>query len=454
MEHVYNDIKPLIAIIGRPNVGKSTLFNHILGSNAAIIDDRPGVTRDLNYRDMTYNDKPFTIIDTGGFYIDENQTDVITKGIHEQIRSILEQVDGVLFLGDGVVGPHPSDYDIIDLIRKSGIRFWTAVSKIDADGHDFRIADFYQLGVDEVHGVSGTTGYGTYDLLDTLTKSFWTEKDIAEKAEKPEEDVIRVAIIGRPNVGKSTLANALLGEERHLVSSVPGTTMDPIDSKVTHDEQNYLFIDTAGIRRKKMVLEVMEKAAVVRAFRAIDRSEVVVIMMDAQEPATDQDLRILGMAHDKHRAIVIAINKWDTIEKETGTWETFVKDLRDRMKFAPYAPMISMSAKENLRTTKVLSLIKEVHKNYHKHTADDDLQEWLNRSVRRNKPPLTKKRKPIIFFNVRMESVAPPTVVIKVNRPHSVHFSYHRYLMNQFYKQFNYSGIAINVIYKREYFRP
>jgi len=453
MVHVYNDIKPLIAIIGRPNVGKSTLFNHILGSNAAIIDDRPGVTRDLNYRDMTYDDKPFTIIDTGGFYIDENQTDVITKGIHAQIRAILEQVDGVLFLGDGVVGPHPSDYDIIDLIRKSGIRFWTAVSKIDADGHDVRVADFYQLGVDEIYGVSGTTGYGTYGLLDALTKDFWTEKDIAEKVEKVDEDVIRVAIIGRPNVGKSTLANALLGEERHLVSSVPGTTMDPIDSKITHEDQHYLFIDTAGIRRKKMVLEIMEKAAVVRAFRAIDRSEVVVVMMDANEPATDQDLRILGMAHDKHRAIVIAINKWDTIEKETGTWEKFVQDLRDRMKFAPYAPVISMSAKEKLRTTKLLSLVKQVHHNYHKMTMDDDLQEWLNRAVRRNKPPLTKKRKPIIFFNVKMESVAPPTVVIKVNRPHSVHFSYHRYLMNQFYNQFDYSGIAINVIYRREYMR-
>ncbi len=452
MAQAYNDIKPLIAIIGRPNVGKSTLFNHILGSNAAIIDDMPGVTRDLNYRDMVYDDKPFTLIDTGGFYIDEGTPDQITAGIHSQIRAILEQVDGVLFVGDGRNGPHPSDFDIVDLIRKSGIRFWTAVSKIDGDGQEYQAAEFYQLGVDEVFAVSGTTGYGIYELLDALTANFWTEKEIAERAETLSPD-IRVAIIGRPNVGKSTLVNTLLGEERHLVSPIPGTTMDPIDSKIEHNGRVYLLIDTAGIRRKRTVSELMEKAAVVRAFRAIDRSEVVVVMMSADEPATDQDVRILGLAHNKHRGIIIAINKWDTVEKETGTWETFVKDLRDRIKFAPFAPIISLSALTGQRTTKLLEIIHKVHENMYKPLPDEAVQEWLDRAVRENKPPLTKKHKPIFFYSAKMDGVAPPTVVIKVNRPNSIHFSYHRYLLNRFYKQFDYTGIPVKFVYKREY-RP
>ncbi len=449
MKHkVFNNIKPLIAIIGRPNVGKSTLFNKILNRNFAIIDDMPGVTRDLNYQDMVFDDKPFTIIDTGGFHIDENEVDVINRGIRQQINEVLEQVDGVIFLCDGEVGVTENDKEIYDLIRKKEIRSWLAVSKIDSEEREYLASEFYETGAEQVYPVSGKTGNGLYDLLDELTEDFWTEQEIAEKL-PPKKDELKIAILGRPNVGKSTLTNAIIGEEKMLVSPIPGTTMDPIDSFFKYKDRDFKVIDTAGIRRKKKVDALMEKAAIVRAFRAIDRSDVIVFMMDANELSTDQDLRLLGLAHDKGKASIIVINKWDTVEKETGTYEKFVLDLRDRIKFAPYAPVISISAMKGLRVSKLLDKILEIHETYNKSVDQQSLQDWLEKCVRRNPPPLTRKNKLIHFRAIKMVDVAPPTVIIKTSAPSEVHFSYHRYLLNRFYETFGYDGVPVRLIYAK-----
>ncbi|HNW83616.1 MAG TPA: ribosome biogenesis GTPase Der [bacterium] len=445
-----NNVKPLIAIIGRPNVGKSTLFNKIMNKNFAIVDDMPGVTRDLNYQDMEYYDKPFTIIDTGGFHIDEDGTDEITKGIRSQINEVLDQIDGVIFLCDGEAGINSSDKEIYHLIRVKGIRCWLAVSKIDSEGRELWASEFYETGADEVFPVSGKTGYGVNDLLDEVTKDFWTEKEIHEKLPPPEE-MIKIAIIGRPNVGKSTLVNSILGEDKMLVSSIPGTTMDPIDSFFKYKDRSFKVIDTAGVRRKKKIEILMEKAAIVRAFRAIDRSDIVIFMMDANEISTDQDLRILGLAHEKGKGIIIVINKWDLVEKETGTYEKVVRDLRDRIKFAPYAPVISIAAISGMRVSKLLDKVLDVYDNYFKSVDTGSLLEWLDACVRRNPAPLNKKNRPVSFSSIEMVSVAPPTVVMKVNSPEAVHFSYDRYLMNRFYETFPYEGVPIKFVYRRGY---
>lgn len=443
-----NNINPLIAIIGRPNVGKSTLFNKILRKNFAIIDDMPGVTRDLNYQDLTYLDKPFTLIDTGGFHIDEDEVDEITKGIREQINEVLETVDGVILLCDAEAGVNSTDKQIYHLIRKKGLRSWLAASKVDSENKELWATEFYETGADMVYPVSGKTGYGVNDLLDDVTKDFWTEKDINEKL-PPKEQEIKIAIIGRPNVGKSTLVNTILGEHKMLVSSIPGTTMDPIDSFCTYKERKLKIIDTAGVRRKKKIEILMEKAAIVRAFRAIDRSDVVVFMMDADELATDQDLRLIGLSHEKGKAIIIVINKWDLVEKETGTYEKTVKDLRDRIKFAPYAPIISIAAINGMRVHKLLDKVLEIYDNYFKSVEKAKLAEWLETCLRRTPPPLTKKNRPIVFNSIEMVEVAPPTVLMKVSAPESVHFSYDRYLLNRFYESFPYEGVPVKLIYRR-----
>lgn len=445
---IENNINPVIAIIGRPNVGKSTLFNKILKKNFAIIDDMPGVTRDLNYQELTYDDKPFTIIDTGGFHIDEDGMDAITRGIRDQINEVLETVDGVILLCDGEAGLIESDREIYDLIRKKGIRSWLAASKIDSEHREMWIGEFYETGAEMVYPVSGLTGYGVNDLLDDVTKDFWTEKEIAEKL-PPREEEIKIAIIGRPNVGKSTLVNAILGQEKMLVSPIPGTTMDPIDSFCKYKERKLKIIDTAGVRRKKKIEMLMEKAAIVRAFRAIDRSDIVIFMMDANELATDQDLRILGLAHEKGKASIIVVNKWDTVEKETGTYEQIVKDLRDRIKFAPYAPVISIAAISGMRVHKLLDKVLEIYDNYFKSVEKDRLAEWLDICMRRNPPPMTRKNRLIHFHSIEMVEVAPPTVLMKVSSPESVHFSYDRYLLNRFYETFPYEGVPVKLIYRR-----
>jgi GTPase len=448
----HNNIKPVIAIIGRPNVGKSTLFNRILKKNFAIIDDLPGVTRDLNYQELVYVDKPFTIIDTGGFHIDEDETNAITKGIRDQINEVLTLVDGVIFLCDGESGLSENDKEIMDLIRRKDIRHWLAVTKIDSVERESWAMEFYETGADLIFPLSGKTGYGVNDFLDEITKDFWTEKEINEVYGAKEKE-IKLAIIGRPNVGKSTLTNAIIGEEKMLVSPIPGTTMDPIDSFFKYKDKAFKIIDTAGIRRKKKIDALMEKAAIVRAFRAIDRSDIVIFMMDANELATDQDLRILGLAHDKGKGIVVVINKWDIVEKETGTYEKIVKDLRDRIKFAPYAPVISISAMKGMRVNKLLDKILEIYESYYKSVEKEVLLEWLSACTRRNPPPLTKKNRPMFFSSIEMVETAPPTIVMKVNSPESMHFSYHRYLLNRFYDTFSYEGVPIKMIFRRSFKR-
>jgi len=447
MIRTVNNIKPVIAIIGRPNVGKSTLFNQILGKNAAIVDDRPGVTRDLHYEEMVYDDKPFTLIDTGGFHIDE-EGDIITRAIRRQIEEVLSTVDGVLLVTDGAAGLHPADEEILDLLRRNGLRYWFVVTKIDNEHLEVRSAEFFATGVERLFPVSGTTGYGVGDLLGEMTKEFWTRKEIGEKLPPP-PDEIRVAVIGRPNVGKSTLVNAILGEERMLVTPVPGTTVDPIDSLFRHDDRTFRIIDTAGIRRKKNITLKAEKAAVIRAFTAIDRSDIVLFLMDPTEIGTDQDLRLIGMAHEKNRGIIIVINKWDIVEKDEKTFDRLVKDIRCRIKFAPYAPVISISALHRFRIERLLQLLEEVFDRYTRQIDEETLTAWLLKTVERTPPPLTRFHKPLMFTRAVMTSVRPPTVVITVNKPTSVHFSYTRHLLNCFYEEFDYTGVPLRLLFKR-----
>ncbi len=447
MKRAPNNIKPIIAIIGRPNVGKSTLFNQLLGKNAAIVDDRPGVTRDLHYEEMIYDDKPFTLIDTGGFHIDE-EGDAITIGIRRQIEEVLSSVDGVMLVADGMAGLHPSDREILDILRRDEIRHWMVVTKVDGEHLEAQSAEFYQTGVEEVWPVSGKTGYGIRDLLDDVTKDFWTRKEIAEKLPPP-ADEIRVAVIGRPNVGKSTLVNAILGEERMLVSPIPGTTMDPIDSLFRHGDRIFRLVDTAGIRRKKNIVHTMEKAAVIRTFAAIDRSDIVLFLMDPTEIGTDQDLRILGMVHEKNRGLIIVVNKWDLVEKDEKTFDRLVKDLRGRIRFAPYAPIVSISALERLRIERLLSLVETTFDRYTHAVDEETLTDWLLRTVTHTPPPLGRSHKPLLFSRATMPSTRPPVLLITVNRPSEVHFSYERHLLNSFYRSFDYTGVPVKISFKR-----
>lgn len=434
-------MKPIVAIVGRPNVGKSTLFNRISGTRKAIVDDMPGVTRDRNYLDVTWDDHTFTMIDTGGF--EPEAKEGLLAQMREQAMLAVEEADLIVFLADGKEGVMPADHEVADLLRRSGKPLVFAVNKIDSQKRMEGLYDFYALGLPEPIPVSAEHGTGTDDLMDRILSLIpkYTEEPLSE-------DVTRLAVIGRPNVGKSSLINKLLGYERVIVSDIPGTTRDTIDTLMTVDDKKYLLIDTAGIRKKGRVSQKLEKYTVVQALRSMDRCDVVLLMIDAVEGVTEQDTKVAGYAHDRGKGCVIVVNKWDLIEKETKTYEKYVDDVRFKLKYLAYAPVISISALTGQRAVKVLDVVDKVSAECSRRVGTGVLNRAFQEMTKGHMAGMYMNRT-VKFFYITQTSAKPPTFTLFVNYPEGVHFSYERYLENKLREAFGFEGTPIRLQFRK-----
>ncbi len=417
----------VVAIVGRPNVGKSTLFNRMSRSNQALVGDLPGVTRDRNYAQIACEEKTFTLVDTGG-YVSAEGSDLedLTR---EQILLALDEADIILFVADAKTGLHPEDADFVDLLRRTAKPVVFAVNKVDGPEQERNLTEFYELGLDRIHPTSAAHGYGVGQLLSELMAM--VPESGEGFGEDQTEDEIKVAIIGRPNVGKSTLVNHLLGTQRVIVSPMPGTTRDAVDSVLDHGGQRYLLIDTAGIRRKGRIREKLEKISIMRALTSIDRSHVSVILIDAVEGITDQDLHIAGYIQERYRACIVGINKWDAVEKDSKLTKRLLEEVRERFRFFPFAPIITFSALSGKRVARIMPTVREVFQQYNQRITTGILNRGLAEALRKHEPPIVKGRR-LKFFYATQASTKPPTFVLFCNYPDLIHFSYERYLTNQF----------------------
>jgi len=432
--------KPLVAIVGRPNVGKSTLFNRLIGRRVAIVEDTPGVTRDRIYQDAEWLNYSFTLIDTGG--IEPANEDIIASQMRRQAELAIETADVIVFLVDGREGMTSEDMDVAELLRRSKKPIVLAVNKVDAPKFEESMYEFYALGLGDPYTISSAQGLGLGDLLDAIVKDF--PKDI----EQTETERVNIAVVGKPNVGKSSLVNALLGEERTIVSEIPGTTRDSIDSNFERNGREYTIVDTAGIRRKRSVEdETIERYSVIRSLSAIRRADVVLIVCDATEGLSDQDVRIAGYAHEEGKASVLIVNKWDLIEKDTHTMVAFQKSLTEDLSFMSYVPMLFISAKSGQRVNKVLEMVNKSFDQARRRIPTGQLNDVVSEAVMMNDPPSDKGKQLKIYYSTQV-SVQPPTFIIFVNDSEIVHFSYERYLDNFFRKSFGFEGTPIRIIFR------
>lgn len=429
-------LKPVVAVVGRPNVGKSTFFNYLVGSRIAIIEDTPGVTRDRIYAESEWRGRPFVLIDTGG--IEPFADDYIKQQMVRQAQVAIETADVIVFMVDLKTGLTAADYEVSVLLRRSVKPVILAVNKADSVGEIPADAyEFYNLGMGEIHLVSSIHGLGTGDLLDAIYAHFPKEEEGAE-----EEDCIKVAIIGKPNVGKSSLTNRLLGEERVIVSDVPGTTRDAIDSLLVHKGKSYRIIDTAGIRRKSRVDEGIEHYSALRAWASIDRADVCVVMIDAKDGVTEQDTKIAGYAHEQGKASIIVVNKWDAVSKETGTLEKYRKEVVEKLEFMSYAPVLFISAKTGQRVERLYELIDYVNEQSTFRIQTGVLNDVLNDAVAMVQPPSDKGRRLRVYY-MTQTGVRPPSFVLFVNDADLMHYSYERYIKNTLRTNFGYEGTPI-----------
>ena len=431
--------KPIVAIVGRPNVGKSTLFNRIAGQRISIVEDTPGVTRDRIYADAEWLNHHFTLIDTGG--LEPESDDMMLKNMYSQAEIAIESADVIIFVADVKTGMVDADMQVANILRKSKKPIVLAVNKMDdLAKYGMDIYEFYQLGLGEPFGVSAGQMLGIGDMLDEVVKHFPADKDDSE-----EDDVIKVAIIGKPNVGKSSLINRILGEERVIVSDIAGTTRDAIDSDYEYNGQKYVFIDTAGMRRKSKIKENIEKYSIIRAVAAVERADVCIMMINAEEGITDQDTKVAGIAHEAGKAVIIAVNKWDKIEKDNKTMNKFTKDIESEFKYLSYAPIIYISAATGKRVTKLFELINTVNENNSLRISTGMLNDVLIEAMAMNQPPAEKGR-PLRIYYMTQVSVKPPTFVLFVNDTELLHFSYKRYIENQLRDAFGFTGTPIHFI--------
>ncbi|HEX3030907.1 MAG TPA: ribosome biogenesis GTPase Der [Bacillota bacterium] len=431
--------KPVVAIVGRPNVGKSTLFNRIAGGQVAIVEDHPGVTRDRLYMDSSWLDREFTLIDTGGIEF-RTAEDEITKQMKYQAQLAMRDADVIIFVVDGRQGLTAADEEVGALLRRSKKPVVLAVNKIE-DFSDPSVGyDFYALALGEPILISSSHGFNIGDLLDEAL----SHVPEVEEEEYP-DDVIKIAVIGRPNVGKSSLVNALLREERVIVSDIPGTTRDAIDSLFTREGRSYVLIDTAGMRRRGNIEEPTERYSVMRSLRAVERADVVLMVIDASEGLTDQDKKIAGYAHEKGRGTVLVINKWDLVEKDDKTMLRFTEDLREGLGFMQYSPTIYISAKTKQRVHKILDLVNYVAEQHAMRVGTSQLNDLVREMVALNPPPTDKGRRLKILYVTQVQ-VKPPTFVIFVNDPELMHFSYLRYMENKLRSTFGFEGTPIRMI--------
>lgn len=432
--------KPIVAIVGRPNVGKSTLFNKLAGKRIAIVEDTPGVTRDRIYAEAEWLRHNFTIIDTGG--IEPENEDIIMAQMRRQANMAIETADVIVFIVDGKAGLHPSDHEVAQMLRKSKKPIVLVVNKIDRIELEDNAFEFYNLGIGNPVAISASQGLGLGDMLDEVVAHF-NENELSEE----EEEYIKIAMVGKPNVGKSSLINKILGEERNIVSNIPGTTRDAIDSKIETEEGKFTLIDTAGLRRKSKVKEEIERYSVVRTLAAIERADICILMIDATEGLSDQDEKIIGYAHELNKAIMVVVNKWDLIEKDDKTMRNFQMDIAKGLSFMSYASYLFISAKTGQRVNRVLQMAKECYDNYNKRVATGVLNDVISRAVLMKEPPIVALKRLKIFY-VTQVATKPPTFIFFVNNPSLLHFSYERYLENQLRESFDFKGTGIKLIFR------
>jgi len=436
--------KPLVAIVGRPNVGKSTLFNRIVGGLVAIVENTPGVTRDRLYFDAEWLGRKFILIDTGGIEF-KDQTTPLSSQMKQQAEIAVDEADVVLFMVDGKTQVTPEDQNIAKYLRKAGKPVLVVVNKVENfAAFELESHEYKALGLGDPIPVSAIHGLNIGDLLDTVVSYFPQEPE-----EDSEPDIVRIAVIGRPNVGKSSIVNKLLGEDRVIVSDIPGTTRDAIDTPFLYEGRNYVLIDTAGIRRKKKIAEVTENYSVIRSFRAVDRADVVLMVIDAVEGVTDQDKKITGYAHEKGKGLILIINKWDLIVKDDKTLHKYEKELREELAFVGYAPTQFVSAKTGQRINKIMELVEFVAEQNSRRITTATLNTLLREWVHLNPPPSDKGKRLKILYATQ-QGVQPPTFIFFVNEPELMHFSYRRYLENQLRKNFGFEGSPIRIIMRKK----
>lgn len=430
--------KPILAIVGRPNVGKSTLFNTLVGEKISIVEDHPGVTRDRIYADVTWLNHSFSMIDTGGIEMDTK--DKMLKHMREQADIAIETADVILFLVDVKQGLVDADFKVADMLRRSGKPVVLVVNKVDNfEKYMPDVYEFYNLGIGDPHPVSAASKLGIGDMLDAVLEQIDMEKLEEEEDERP-----KVAIVGKPNAGKSSLINNLLGENRVIVSDVAGTTRDAIDTEICYKDTEYVFIDTAGLRRKSKIKENIERYSIIRTVAAIERSDVVILMIDAVEGVTEQDAKIAGIAHDRGRGLIIAVNKWDAVEKDNSTVKEYTKKIRDVLSFVPYAEIIFISALTGQRTKKIFDLLETVIQNHAMRIQTGVLNEILMEAVALQQPPSDKGKRLKLFYMTQV-STKPPTFVLFVNKKELMHFSYQRYIENRIRDTFGFAGTPIRI---------
>ena len=431
--------KPIVAIVGRPNVGKSTLFNVLAGEQISIVKDTPGVTRDRIYADVNWLNHYFTLIDTGG--IEPESNDVLLKFMREQAEIAIETADVIMFLVDVRPGLVDADFKVADMLRRSRKPIVLVVNKVDNfDKFMPDVYEFYNLGLGDPRPVSASSRLGLGDMLDEVVEHFPDGTEEEEEDERP-----RIAIIGRPNAGKSSIINKLLGEERVIVSDIAGTTRDAIDTEVQRNGHEYVFIDTAGLRRKSKIKEDIERYSIIRTVSAVERCDVAILVIDASEGVTEQDAKIAGIAHERGKGMIIAVNKWDLIEKNEKTIYKFTEDIRDVLSFMPYAEMIFISAKTGQRLPKLFETIDAVIQNHALRIATGVLNEIVSEAVAMQQPPSDKGKRLKIYY-VTQVAVKPPTFVVFVNDKELMHFSYTRYLENRIRDTFGFRGTPLKFI--------
>ncbi|HJV36103.1 ribosome biogenesis GTPase Der [Geomonas sp.] len=433
-------MKPIIAIVGRPNVGKSTLFNRLVGRRKAMVDDMPGVTRDRNYAEVDRFERPFILVDTGGF--EPETSNKLLQQMREQSRFAMEEADLILFIMDARDGLTPADRDVVEMLRRIDKPVFYIINKVDGDRHEAAAGDFYSLGIDHIYTISAEHNRGVGDMMDDVMEAL-----PLDTGKGGDEEITKIAVVGRPNVGKSTLVNRLVGYERVVANPTAGTTRDAIDTRFMVHKKPYLLIDTAGIRRKGKTTEKIEKYSVMDALRAIERADVVLIVLNAEEGVTEQDSKIAGYAYEAGRGCIFVVNKWDTLTKDNSSMGKFIEEIRRSFKYLPFAPILFVSATSGQRTGKIIEEVDKVMEQYSKRVSTSDLNRVFSKATDENHAPLDQGRRVKFYFATQV-GTKPPSFVIFTNRPEGIHFSYERYIMNRFRDAFQFTGTPLKLIFR------